>query len=259
MLFNLRRMLLQKDTDVTFQISCDGGSQANVALNITSSLFESTPRKMMHNTTCDSKGFRRVYVASDPDYAYGTDANTTFFVRVFNFTTPITIQVSFAQSPPINWVLFFVIFAACFIVLLVVAGLLWMIKLRIEVYRRNQRRIDEIEHMASRPFSSIKLELTNPHCFTATGPVQGPTPLSVEPCSNYKSGIFTLAVRLPTGGRATTPNGTSGLAVASALCQLTPAQLGVLQAPDNSENRNNRKTTLRRYIPFLRARENDAG
>ncbi|EPB68536.1 plexin repeat-containing domain protein [Ancylostoma ceylanicum] len=249
----------KKDTDVTFQISCDGGSQANVALNITSSLFESTPRKMMHNTTCDSKGFRRVYVASDPDYAYGTDANTTFFVRVFNFTTPITIQVSFAQSPPINWVLFFVIFAACFIVLLVVAGLLWMIKLRIEVYRRNQRRIDEIEHMASRPFSSIKLELTNPHCFTATGPVQGPTPLSVEPCSNYKSGIFTLAVRLPTGGRATTPNGTSGLAVASALCQLTPAQLGVLQAPDNSENRNNRKTTLRRYIPFLRARENDAG
>ncbi|KIH63123.1 laminin EGF-like protein [Ancylostoma duodenale] len=248
----------KKDTDVTFQISCDGGSQANVALNITSSLFESTPRKMMHNTTCDSKGFRRVYVASDPDYAYGTDANTTFFVRVFNFTTPITIQVSFAQSPPINWVLFFVIFAACFIVLLVVAGLLWMIKLRIEVYRRNQRRIDEIEHMASRPFSSIKLELTNPHCFTAAGPVQGPTPLSVEPCSNYKSGIFTLAVRLPTGGRATTPNGTSGLAVASALCQLTPAQLGVLQAPDNSENRNNRKTTLRRYIPFLRARENDA-
>ncbi|KAK6059190.1 plexin repeat-containing domain protein, partial [Cooperia oncophora] len=88
-----------------------------------------------------------------------------FNVRVFNFTTPITIQVSFAQSPPINWVLFFVIFAACFIVLLVVAGLLWMIKLRIEVYRRNQRRIDEIEHMASRPFSSVKLELTSPHCY----------------------------------------------------------------------------------------------
>ncbi|VDL67908.1 unnamed protein product, partial [Nippostrongylus brasiliensis] len=154
-------------------------------------LFVCLPSSFALNTTCDAKGFRRVYVASDPDYAYGTDANTTFFVRVFNFTTPITIQISFAQSPPINWVLFFVIFAACFIVLLVVAGLLWMIKLRIEVYRRNQRRIDEIEH--------------------ATGTTQGPTPLSVEPCSNYKSGIFTLAVRLPTGGRATTPNGTSGL------------------------------------------------
>ncbi|VDM62079.1 unnamed protein product [Angiostrongylus costaricensis] len=146
--------------------------------------------------------------------------------------------------------------------------------------------------MASRPFSSIKLELTDQQylmrldtkfcqvltlalvrfscsvkfqlfyhsilaVFKAAGPVQGPTPLSVEPCSNYKSGIFTLAVRLPTGGRTTTPNGTSGLAVASALCLLTSAQLGVLQAPpDNSESRNNRKTTLFRYIPFLRTRGN---
>lgn len=46
--------------------------------------------------------------------------------------------------------------------LLVVAGLLWMIKLRIEVFRRNQRRYDEIEQMASRPFASVRLELTSP-------------------------------------------------------------------------------------------------
>ena len=39
--------------------------------------------------------------------------------------------------------------------------------------------------------------------------------------------MYTLAVRLPTGGRASTPSGTSGLAVASSLCLLTPAQLGV--------------------------------
>lgn len=50
----------------------------------------------------------------------------------------------------------------CFVVLLVVAGLLWMIKLRIEVFRRNQRRYDEIEQMASRPFASVRLELTSP-------------------------------------------------------------------------------------------------
>uniref|UniRef100_A0A1I7WLI1 SOCS box domain-containing protein n=1 Tax=Heterorhabditis bacteriophora TaxID=37862 RepID=A0A1I7WLI1_HETBA len=209
----------KKDTDVTFQISCDGASHALVALNLTSSLFEgrlNTPKRMMLNTTCDSKGFRRVYVASDPTFAFGTDANTTFFI-----------------------------FYRCFIVLLVVAGLLWMIKLRIEVYRRNQRRIDEIEHVS---FAICSV----------SGSAQGPTPLSVEPCSNYKCGVFTLAVRLPTGGRATTPNGTSGLAVASALCLLTPAQLGVLQAPDNSENKNNRKTNLRRYIPFLRRRETDS-
>uniref|UniRef100_A0A914RTY7 Laminin EGF-like domain-containing protein n=1 Tax=Parascaris equorum TaxID=6256 RepID=A0A914RTY7_PAREQ len=33
-------------------------------------------------------------------------------VKVHNFSTPIKIQISFSQSPPINWVLFFVIFAA---------------------------------------------------------------------------------------------------------------------------------------------------
>ncbi|CAJ0947291.1 unnamed protein product, partial [Mesorhabditis belari] len=242
----------KRDTDVTFQISCEGeGAPALVALNLTSNVYDGNfglghTKQMMVHTTCDSKGLRRVYLANDPGYAFGTEANTTFYVRVSNFTTPIVIQVSFAQSPPINWVLFFVIFAACFIVLLVVAGLLWMIKLRIEVYRRNQNRINEIEHMASRPFSSVRLELTNPYTNLVA------TPISIEPCSGYKAGVYTLAVRLPTGGRQTTPNGTSGLAVASALCLLTPSQLGLLTAPDNTENRNNRKRTFRSYIPFLR-------
>lgn len=83
--------------------------------------------------------------------------------------------------------------------------------------------------------------------------LQMATPISVEPCSNYRSGVFTLAVRLPTGGRQFTPHGTSGLAVASALCLLTQAQLGVLQAAETSDANHNRKTTLMRYIPFIRS------
>ncbi|CAI5455845.1 unnamed protein product [Caenorhabditis angaria] len=247
----------KKDTDVTFTISCESpAGSALVALNMTSSYMDGIPERtqpMMFNTTCDSKGFRRVYVASDKGYPFGPDANTTFFVRVYNFNTPVQIVVSFAQSPPINWVLFFVIFAACFIVLLVVAGLLWMIKVRIEAYRRNQRRIDEIEHMASRPFASIKMELTPPNDNSSGAP----TPLSIEPCANYRAGVFTLAVRLPTGGLATTPCGTSGLAVASSLCLLTPQQLGVLQAPTESEQNNGRKRNLRSFLRLpMRQRPN---
>ncbi|VDN08344.1 unnamed protein product [Thelazia callipaeda] len=220
-------------------------------MSINSSLFESHPgasKLLMTRTICDENGIRRTYSAnSEPGFIFGTDANTTFLVKVYNFSTPVKIQISFSQSPPINWVLFFVIFAACFIVLLVVAGLLWMIKLRIEVFRRNQRRYDEIEQMASRPFASVRLELTSPRANLMA------TPISVEPCSNYRSGIFTLAVRLPTGGRQFTPHGTSGLAVASALCLLTQAQLGVLQATETSDGNHNRKTTLMRYIPFIRS------
>ncbi|CAI4220636.1 unnamed protein product [Auanema sp. JU1783] len=121
--------------------------------------------------------------------------------------------------------------------------------MRIEIYRRNQRRIDEIEHMGSRPFPHVWLELSNYHLVPHdTG---GPTPLAIEPCSNYKAGIFTLAVRLPTGGRSSTPCGTSGLAVASALCQLTTSQLSLLQKPGNCDHSENRKTTLGRLLPFL--------
>ncbi|CAI2358253.1 unnamed protein product [Caenorhabditis sp. 36 PRJEB53466] len=243
----------KKDTDVTFQISCESlKGNALVALNMTSSYIDGLPERtqtMMVDTVCDSKGFRRVYVASDKGYPFGPDSNTTFFVRVYNFNTPVQIVVSFAQSPPINWVLFFVIFAACFIVLLVVAGLLWMIKVRIEAYRRNQRRIDEIEHMASRPFASTKMELSLLNQLSSAG---APTPLSIEPCSNYRAGVFTLAVRLPTGGRNNTPNGTSGLAVASSLCLLTPQQIGVLQAQENGENNSGRKSNFRNLLRLTR-------
>ncbi|KAK0396587.1 hypothetical protein QR680_001776 [Steinernema hermaphroditum] len=240
----------KKDTDVQFTIVCEGESGAKVSINMTSSVFEGHPghtQRTLAPTRCDKNGLRRTYVPSDPLYPFGTDTNTTFLVKVDSFTTPIKIQISFAQSPPINWVLFFVIFAACFIVLLVVAGLLWMIKLRVEVYRRNQRRYDEIEQMASRPFASVRLELASHE----RNPMA--TPISVEPLSNYRYGIYTLAVRLPTGGKQFTPHGTSGLAVASALCLLNQSQLAVLQAPDSSESGRNRKHNFRRFIPFMRS------
>ena len=191
---------LQKETDVTFKLSCDNGS-ALVSLNMSSQYSEGFPginQPMMVSSTYTSNNpstntnpdslvnprtkflpvimivsiFSTIRLAIRKDFggctwhliraiplerrrtrrssyvkSKGSLKFARFQVRVYNFTTPITITVSFAQSPPINWVLFFVIFAACFIVLLVVAGLLWMIKVRIEAYRRNQRRIDEIEHV----------------------------------------------------------------------------------------------------------------
>ena len=96
--------------------------------------------------------------------------------------------------------------------------------------------------MANRPFASTKMELSMLSQYSSAG---GPTPLSVEPCSNYRAGVFTLAVRLPTGGKAVTPSGTSGLAVASSLCLLTPQQVGVLQAQENGESNSGRKSNFR--------------
>lgn len=66
----------------------------------------------MPSLLCTDLGIKRTYSAADPGYAFGTEANTTFHIRVFDFVTPIKIVISLTQTPPINWVLFFVIFAA---------------------------------------------------------------------------------------------------------------------------------------------------
>uniref|UniRef100_A0A0N4ZAS5 Attractin n=1 Tax=Parastrongyloides trichosuri TaxID=131310 RepID=A0A0N4ZAS5_PARTI len=235
----------KKDTDVQFTVVCDGASGAEVSLNLTSTESDGEVRtkQLMLKNKCDNKGIRRTYSAAEPGFAFGTDSNTTFLVKVDNFKTPIKIQISFAQSPPINWVLFFVIFAACFIVLLVVAGLLWMIKLRFQDWRENQRRYDEIEQMSSRPFASVKLEINGTQNTT--------TPIAIEPSANYKTGIFSCVVRLPTGSTEYTPHGTSGIAVASSICFLTPAQLALLQTPESGESKNNCKVSIKRFLPFM--------
>uniref|UniRef100_A0A915MSC9 Uncharacterized protein n=1 Tax=Meloidogyne javanica TaxID=6303 RepID=A0A915MSC9_MELJA len=110
--------------------------------------------------------------------------------------------------------------------------------MRIEWYRNIRRRHDEIEEMASRPFASIQLDLGGDSMKSHVDPC------AVEPCSNYQAGVYTVIVKLPTGGQTYTPFGTSGLAVASALCQLTSAQLALLQPP-NTEKRPKRKSNLK--------------
>nr|CAD2183168.1 unnamed protein product [Meloidogyne enterolobii] len=239
----------KRDTDVQFTVTCEGDSGAKVTINLTSQPLEGGNQPfhvkyLMAGQLCTSTGIKRTYSSSDPNFSYGTDANTTFNVRISDFVTPIKIQISFAQSLPINWILFFVIFAACFIVLLVVAGLIWIIKMRIEWYRNIRRRHDEIEEMASRPFASIQLDLGGDSMKSHVDPC------AVEPCSNYQAGVYTVIVKLPTGGQTYTPFGTSGLAVASALCQLTSAQLALLQPP-NTEKRPKRKSNLKRFMPFM--------
>uniref|UniRef100_A0A914Z1N9 Laminin EGF-like domain-containing protein n=1 Tax=Panagrolaimus superbus TaxID=310955 RepID=A0A914Z1N9_9BILA len=235
------------DTDVQFSISCDGLVDAHVDVAVTSAYDDGDrPNKILSNYTCNAHGFKKTWSPTDSRfhlYPFGADSNTTFHVKVYNFSTPIKIQISFAQSPPINWILFFVIFAACFVVLLVIAGLVWVIKQRVERYHQIQATHVEIERMASRPFASVQLDLSSKQYDSAT-------PISIEPCSNYQSGIYTLIVRLPTGGQNYTPHSTSGLAVASSLCSLTQSQLALLQPPDSDNQQAGQKSSLRRFISF---------
>lgn len=82
-----------------------------------------------------------------------------------------------------------------------------------------------------------------------------PTPVSIEPCANYQAGVYTIIIRLPTGGQLYTPFGTTGLAVGSSLCLLTHAQLALIQPPNSigQLQQNSHKSAFRRFIPFIRS------
>jgi hypothetical protein len=130
---------------------------------------------------------------------------------------------------------------------LVVAGILLLIKQRIRNAGNEANVIIENERMAARPKATVKLDLPVVRQNTQ------PTAVSVEPCRNYTSAIYSVIVRLPTGGKRYTPYGTSGLAVASSLCHLAHAQIALLEEPPNANEKvPNPKSNLRRFIPFIR-------
>ncbi|KAI6177440.1 hypothetical protein M3Y97_00907400 [Aphelenchoides bicaudatus] len=235
------------ETDVQFTVTCESESGANVTINLTSNVFDQHPgphSRLSPALDCNPNGIKRVYSASD--FEFGTDMNTTFYVKITDFVTPIKIQISFAQTPPINWVLFFVIFAACFIVLLVVAGILLLIKQRIRNAGNEANVIIENERMAKRPKAIIKVDVP------ITKQNTQPTAISVEPCRNFNTAIYTVIVRLPTGNKRYTPFGASGLAFASTLCHLSQAQVALLEPPNANEKETNQKRNFKRFIPFIR-------
>ena len=47
-----------------------------------------------------------------------------------------------------------------------------------------------------------------------------PSPIALEPCVGNRAAVLSLVVRLPTGGKPFTPNGYTGIAVASSLVTL---------------------------------------
>ncbi len=89
----------------------------------------------------------------------GSKDNTTFYIYVQDFAPPLVIVISFSQHPKLDLLQFFITFSTCFLLLLLIAAVLWKIKQRYDRYRRRQRLFVEMEQMASRPFGSVLVEL----------------------------------------------------------------------------------------------------
>lgn len=146
---------------------------------------------------------------------------------------------------------------SCFLLLLLVAAILWKIKQRYDMYRRRQRLFVEMEQMASRPFSQVLVELEKKESIDVEQqPVNAvvndikrkmrdaPSPIALEPCYGNRAAVLSLLIRLPTGGEPYTTRGQSaGLAVASALVTLgNPRKMSVDQVKTETKTGKSRKS-----------------
>ncbi|XP_063781410.1 attractin [Pseudophryne corroboree] len=162
---------------------------------------------------------------SNEKFDFHNNPNITFFVYVSNFTWPIKIQIAFSQhSNFMDLVQFFVTFFSCFLSLLLVAAVVWKIKQSCWASRRREQLIREMQQMASRPFASVNVALETdeePPDLIGGSVKSVPKPIALEPCCGNKAAVLSIFVRLPRGVGGIPPPGQSGLAVASALVDIS--------------------------------------
>uniref|UniRef100_V5HAB2 Putative attractin n=2 Tax=Ixodes ricinus TaxID=34613 RepID=V5HAB2_IXORI len=221
---NFMNVPIKVGNDVEFTISCSGRAYVNISIGSggqpPSHADGDTEPMLLDSRRCDN--IKLPFY--DEKHNFGSQ-NTTFFVYVFNFTTPFVLQISFSQHRALDLLQFFITFSSCFLSLLIIAAILWKIKQKYDLYRRRQQLFVEMEQMASRPFAGVTLELDGEldgwSKQLQDGVKQGhPTPVALEPCASGKAAVLSLIVRLPTGGQEHTATGQSGLAIASALVSL---------------------------------------
>uniref|UniRef100_A0A8C5WJR4 Attractin n=1 Tax=Leptobrachium leishanense TaxID=445787 RepID=A0A8C5WJR4_9ANUR len=199
----------------------------NVNLNITWSTSFQAGTQTGEETPIISKANIKEYKDSfsNEKFDFHNNPNITFFVYVSNFTWPIKIQIAFSQhSNFMDLVQFFVTFFSCFLSLLLVAAVVWKIKQSCWASRRREQLIREMQQMASRPFASVNVALETdeePPDLIGGSIKTVPKPIALEPCCGNKAAVLSIFVRLPRGVGGIPPPGQSGLAVASALVDIS--------------------------------------
>jgi len=221
---NFKNVPTKPDVDVDFSITCSVPSKINLTYRHNN--VEGGGRKeetIIQEFNCSIFKFR----FSKGDYTFGNEENTTFYVYVYDFQSPLWIIISFSQHPKLDLLQFFITFSVCFLALLFIAAILWKIKQKYDRYRRRQRLYVEMEQMASRPFGSVLVEMeripeseNTLHTARKRRKKTRPSPIALEPCIGNRAAILSLVVRLPTGGASYSPHGVPGIAVASSLVTL---------------------------------------
>ncbi|KAH8291888.1 hypothetical protein KR054_001951 [Drosophila jambulina] len=245
---NFRNSPGKPEIDADFTITCSVPAKMDISVKRAGS----PDMLILVGVNCST--FRHRFAKTEYQFGHSPDDNsslTTFYVFVHDFQPPIWIQIAFSQYPKLNLQQFFITFSSCFLLLLLMAAVLWKIKQKYDMFRRRQRLFVEMEQMASRPFSQVLVDIENRDSIDLSLTLEGighlskkrkkecPSPIALEPCSGNRAAVLSLLVRLPTGGLSQAPSGQSaGLAVASALVTLgNPRRPSIDQHPKEPKSK----------------------
>lgn len=249
---NFKNTPTKQDVDVDFSITCSVPAKMNMTVKY--SIGDDVREKqlaMEQNCTLYKSRF------SKDDFVFGEEANTTFYIHVYDSEPPLWIIISFSQHPKLDLLQFFITFSTCFLALLLIAAVLWKIKQKFDRYRRRQRLFVEMEQMASRPFGSVLVELEKlPDHSNAAGASSGIPNSSTVTSSLSNAEPSTLAagssrVRSSSSGGVVTSI-SSGIPVASAAVSggnNASSNAGVVEVSQNVRRRR-KVVTMIFYEPF---------
>ncbi|XP_027707853.1 attractin-like protein 1 isoform X4 [Vombatus ursinus] len=234
----------QSNKNLDISINASNNFNLNITWSISSTAGTISGEEILLIYRVKIKEFRDSF--SCEKFNFRGNPNITFYVYVSNFSWPIKIQIAFSQHNTImDLVQFFVTFFSCFLSLLLVAAVVWKIKQTCWASRRREQLLRERQQMASRPFASVDVavEVGTEQTDFLRGTLEGaPKPIAIEPCAGNKAAVLTVFLCLPRGPSGIPPPGQSGLAIASALIDIS--QQKPADSKEKSSGVRNRKHHL---------------
>lgn len=166
-------------------------------------------------------------------------SQTRFYIALKAVNGPASYGLIFFRQDQlhIDLFVFFSVFFSCFFLFLAVCVVIWKFKMAANVRQERIRHVNEMLHMAKRPFASIQLSVsntgtpprrralrsTNSKHFLATASHQNIRPIAVEPTADNFSAVCTVFIRLPSNGKS------SPTVVGSALVVMNSRQFSAYQ------------------------------
>lgn len=120
----------------------------------------SNQNSLLMKINCTTSEQKYTFYNKDLNYA-DKSRNFLFIVYVYDFQSPITVQVAFSRRTRVQLLHFFITFFGCLLSLLTIAFITWKVKQRYDRYRRHRQIVMQQEHMASRPFTRLFIDVVN--------------------------------------------------------------------------------------------------